>query len=186
MFRVALVALALCACSSLPAAAQEAASSIRGRVFAGNSGQPIRGARVSVSGLELGGVRQATTDAEGRFEVAQLRAVAHADTPRPHLVTVPVVVSGENIDGVTLTGSEGGAIDGRVEMESSAPFSLPVMRLSAGIPFDDQPDAGRESVLRSFGWSDVTEEGAFAIKGVFGRTRLRVALPPDWAVTRGP
>lgn len=411
MFRIALVVLALCACSSLPARAQGASSSIRGRVFAGNTGQPIRGARVSVSGLELGGVRQATTDAEGRFEVTrlpagtftvtatrggyltirygqrwprdaamtvtlrerdsagniditlplmsvitgritdesgapvegvtvlalrrrfwegrrqlvpsgqatvqtdasgryrilglapgsyyvmalmrrtrvverggesvamgfaptyfpgtqqasdagmvavgagvdapfvdfalepgrtatlsgtavdangrafdsvtlreqirgedfsqfsdvkaapvaadgsfrlrdvppgeyQLRAVAHADTPRPHLVTAPIVVNGENIDGVTLTGSEGGTIDGRIEIESSGPFSLPVMRLSAGLPFDDQPDAGRESVLRSFGWSDVTEDGAFAIKGVFGPTRLRVALPGEWAVTR--
>jgi hypothetical protein len=37
--------------------------------------------------------------------------------------------------------------------------------------------------IRNPGVSDLKPDGTFSITGVFGRSRLRIALPDDWAVT---
>src|SRR5438309_2218955 len=48
---------------------------IRGRVFAADTGRPLRRARISVSGPELGPEpRQTSTNLEGRYEIKELPA----------------------------------------------------------------------------------------------------------------
>jgi protocatechuate 3,4-dioxygenase beta subunit len=56
-------------------AAQAGTAVIRGRVFAGDTGKPLRRARISVSGQELAGnPRNTSTDSDGRYEVTDLPA----------------------------------------------------------------------------------------------------------------
>jgi hypothetical protein len=48
---------------------------IRGRVVGGDSGKPLRRARITINGPELGGTpRNTSTDADGRYEVTDLPA----------------------------------------------------------------------------------------------------------------
>jgi Carboxypeptidase regulatory-like domain len=55
--------------------AQTGTASIRGRVFAADSGRPLRRARISVSAPELGSEsRTVSTDVDGRYEVTDLPA----------------------------------------------------------------------------------------------------------------
>src|SRR5476649_2715178 len=82
--RTVLVALSLGACLPATAAAQIPAppaplpapiytAAIRGRVFAGDTGKPLRRARVAVNAPELPGpARTASTDLDGRYEIKEL------------------------------------------------------------------------------------------------------------------
>ena len=55
--------------------AQTGTAAIRGRVFAGDSGKPLRRARVTITAPELGSeTRTTSTSAEGRYEVKDLPA----------------------------------------------------------------------------------------------------------------
>ena len=54
-------------------AATTGTATIRGRVFAGDTGKPLRRARITVSGPELrGDSRNTSSDADGRYEVNDL------------------------------------------------------------------------------------------------------------------
>jgi len=56
-------------------AAQTGSAIIRGRVFAGDSGKPLRRARITITAPELGSeTRTSSTSAEGRYEVKDLPA----------------------------------------------------------------------------------------------------------------
>jgi hypothetical protein len=56
-------------------AAQTGTAAIRGRVFAGDTGKPLRRARIAVSSPDLGGnQRNTSTDADGRYELTDLPA----------------------------------------------------------------------------------------------------------------
>ena len=54
-------------------------STIRGRIVAADSGQPIRRATVRISAPELRGQRTTLTDADGRYEFAKLPAGRYTD-----------------------------------------------------------------------------------------------------------
>ena len=57
------------------ARAQIGTAAIRGRIFAGDTGRPLRRARINVSAPELGDEgRTVSTDADGRYEVTDLPA----------------------------------------------------------------------------------------------------------------
>jgi hypothetical protein len=58
-------------------APQTGTAAIRGRVFAGDTGRPLRRARITVSAPELGSdSRNTSTDADGRYEVTDSRRAA--------------------------------------------------------------------------------------------------------------
>lgn len=93
-FCIRLAVLSILACSLSPAstfaqppgglpardprpAAQSGTAVIRGRVFAGDTGKPLRRARITVLAQELGGnPRNTSTDADGRYEMNDLPAGA--------------------------------------------------------------------------------------------------------------
>jgi hypothetical protein len=54
--------------------AQTGTAVIRGRVFAADTGRPLRRARISVQAPELGDTRATSTNAEGRYEIKDLPA----------------------------------------------------------------------------------------------------------------
>ena len=55
--------------------AQKGTATVRGRVFAGDTGKPLRRARITLSGAELGGNNRTTsTDLDGRYELTDLPA----------------------------------------------------------------------------------------------------------------
>src|SRR5437868_1717828 len=49
-------------------------STLRGHVFAADTGQPLRKAQVRIMAMEIRENRLATTDAEGRYEFKEVRA----------------------------------------------------------------------------------------------------------------
>ncbi len=57
-----------------PSAGPQGTGRIRGRVIAADTGAPLRGARVGVSGGDAQPPRETVTDSDGRYEVGQLPA----------------------------------------------------------------------------------------------------------------
>jgi hypothetical protein len=83
---------------------------------------------------------------------------------------------------VSLTGSAGGTVTGQVlEDEGRAP-DIPRLRITVSERVSGQPDPTVLGAFRNPGVGQVNADGTFSINGVFGRARLRVTLPDDWAV----
>jgi hypothetical protein len=92
-------------------------------------------------------------------------------------------VEGADIDNLTLTGSSGGTVSGRVVVEDGgqAPKAS-LMRVSIAAPFRNQPSPALLGAFKDFGSSPVKEDGTFAVGHVFGRARIQVTVPDGWMV----
>lgn len=104
------------------------------------------------------------------------------DSAEPEVALLPITVDGTDIDGVTLTGSRGGTISGRVVTEDGEVPSIPRLSVTAVERTTGQADPTVLGTFRNAGSGIVGADGAFKIDGVFGHPRLRVTLPDTWAV----
>ncbi|MCC7125546.1 MAG: carboxypeptidase regulatory-like domain-containing protein [Acidobacteria bacterium] len=113
-------------------------ASIRGQVFAADTGTPLRRAMVRVNSQSPGGRSAvAQTDAEGRFDVAELPAgryvisvsrsgyvMTTAGARTPGQPGTPIQLSdGQRLDKVNIAMIRGGAITGRIVDEFGEPIS---------------------------------------------------------------
>jgi hypothetical protein len=138
----------------------------------------------------FGGTISGSVSADGAFTLRnvtpgdyKLVATTGRETEHPEVAIVPIAVESVDITGVTLTGSEGGSILGRIRTDTGEVPKIPQLRVTVGVPLRGQPDPALLGTFRNPGMSEVTSDGAFSIKGVFGRSRLRVTLPDEWMVT---
>jgi protocatechuate 3,4-dioxygenase beta subunit len=111
-------------------------STIRGRIVAADSGQPIRRASVRISASELRGQRTAVTDAEGRYEFAKLPAGRYTinasknvfvswafGQTQPGSPARPMVLAdGQVVDNVNIALPRASVITGRVTDELGDPL----------------------------------------------------------------
>jgi hypothetical protein len=111
-------------------------ATLRGRVFAADTGRPLRGARVQVTGPELARARATMTDLSGAYEFTKLpagRFTLTASMPsfislslgqtRPFEAGKPIPLSdGQRADGMDLRLPRGGAIAGVVFDEAGKPL----------------------------------------------------------------
>jgi Carboxypeptidase regulatory-like domain len=112
-------------------------STLRGHVFAADSGQPLRKAQVRIFAFEIRENRMATTDAEGRYEFKEVRAGRYnisankgsfvgmsygqqrpSDTPKPLQI-----LDNQTVERLDLSLPQGGVITGRIVDEFGEPMS---------------------------------------------------------------
>ena len=136
----------------------------------------------------FGGAKTAPVAADGSFNIHEVtpgeyKLVASSKDPEhPEVAIVPITVDSVDLTDVTLTGSEGGSITGRVITDTGVVPEIPRLLVNLGDPVIGQPDPALLGVYRNPGFSPVDADGAFSIKGIFGRSPVRVTLPDDWMV----
>jgi hypothetical protein len=135
----------------------------------------------------FGQAGSATVAADGTFAIPNIPpgdyilAAASRDRTEPDVALLPIVVDGVDLDNVSLTGSTGGIVSGQVLSEDgSVPKVAPRLRITVAERATGQPDPMVASAAVNSG--QVNEDGSFSVKAVFGRSRLRVTLPDEWAV----
>jgi hypothetical protein len=108
-------------------------------------------------------------------------AAASRDRTEPDVALLPIVVDGVDLDNVSLSGSTGGTVSGQVLAEDgSVPTVAPRLRITVLERATGQPDPMVVGAQQNSG--QVNEDGSFSVKAVFGRSRLRVTLPDEWAL----
>jgi len=115
---------------------------ISGTVVTGDTGKPVKRARVFASAVELPGGRAATTDDRGVFELADLPAGRYTITAsksgfitlsygqrRPLQAGMPLqLADGQQLKGVDFRLPRGGAIAGRIADEDGEPIAGATVR----------------------------------------------------------
>jgi hypothetical protein len=111
-------------------------STLRGHVFAADSGQPLRKAQVRIMSMEMRENRLATTDAEGRYEFKEVRAGRYNISAskgsyvglsygqqRPTDAQKPLtILDNQTVERMDFTLPRGGVITGRVLDEFGEPM----------------------------------------------------------------
>ncbi len=115
----------------------EGTATIRGHVFAGDTGQPLRKAQVRIFAAEMRENRLATTDANGAYEFTDVRPGRYSVTAskgsyvstsygqqRPTDVPKPIeILDRQTVERLDLSLPRGGVITGRVVDEFGEPMS---------------------------------------------------------------
>ena len=137
----------------------------------------------------FGTIASAPISSDGTFTIRNvppgefvLGAASGRDSTEPDVAMLPVVVDGVDIDNLSLTGSAGGTVTGQVLTEEGAAAAIPRLRITVAERTSGQPDPMVLGAFRNPGFAELKEDGTFSIVGVFGRSRLRITLPEDWAV----
>jgi hypothetical protein len=168
-----------------PRAGSQAAGTavIRGRVFDGASGQPLRRALVRVVAPELRENRVATTDEQGRYEFIELRAGHYTLTAskgnyvglsygqtRPTDSAKPIdILNGQTVEKVDVSLPRGGVITGHVVDDYGDP--VPNVQVAA---MRSQFVQGRRRVVPA---------GRFVATDDLGEYRLYGLSPADYYVS---
>ena len=158
----------------------------QGRPFGRVSlGEEIRGENFSRFGGNMG----AAVAADGTFTIRnvppgeyKLAASTGRDADHPEAAIVPITIDGVDVTDVILTGSAGGSITGQVLTETGTVPTIPQMRVAVGGPSAGQPDPTLLGTFGNAGFGPVAADGSFSIKGIFGRSQLRLTLPDSWMV----
>jgi protocatechuate 3,4-dioxygenase beta subunit len=120
-----------------PPAAPPGTAILRGHVFAGDTGQPLRKAQVRISAFEIRENRMTTTDENGAYEFKELRAGRYTITAskgsyvnlsygqqRPTDAPKPLeLLDRQTMERVDLALARGGVVTGRVVDEFGEPAS---------------------------------------------------------------
>ena len=136
----------------------------------------------------FGSIASAPVRADGTFVIENvppgdyvIGTATGRDVPEPQVALADITVNGTDIDNIALTGSAGGTVSGRVVTEEGAVPDLPRLRVSIAERITGQPSP---LVVGTFSGQSalVAPDGAFAVKGVFGRSWLTVTVPDGWMV----
>jgi len=170
------------------------AASISGRAV-DSRGRPFQNVSVSreIRGDDFGSFGTIATGAvaaDGAFTIRNvppgeymLGTSTGRDSADPEVAMMPITVDGTDIDNVSLIGSGGGMVSGQIVTEEGAIPAIPRLRVMVAEFATGQPSPMVLGAFRNAGSSEVGQDGTFSIKGVFGRSRLRLlALPETWAV----
>jgi carboxypeptidase family protein len=108
-------------------------------------------------------------------------APSNPQSPAPaqrEFITASVIVTGDDITGLAVTGTRGGTATGRIVFEGGEkPDTIATLRLIA-TPIDTEDTPAAASV---FGASSVKESGAFEIDSLVGGRSFRIVnLPKGW------
>jgi protocatechuate 3,4-dioxygenase beta subunit len=170
------------------------AATLTGTAF-DSHGRPYQnvGVRQEVRGDDFGSfgtIASANVASDGTFTIRNVppgeytltASSAGRDTPEPDVANLRFVVDGVDIDNISLTGSAGGSVTGRVLTEDGAMPDIPRLRIIVSEWASGQPDPSVLGAFKNPGIGQVGADGAFSIHGVFGRARLRVTLPDEWGL----
>ena len=159
-----------------------------------SQGRPLAGQNVGIvvehraaGFLLFMSAANATVGSDGTFRIKDLppgeyklnirNATEIAGTTVQEAAAVPILVTGVDLDNVTLKTSAGGSITGRVITESGEAPNIPRERLrviaslisSDHIAGPARPEDGQ-----------VKDDWTFSVAGLYGPARLRANLPDGW------
>jgi hypothetical protein len=158
----------------------------RGRPFSRvNLSEHVRG----LGFASFGGGHNATVAADGTFTIRNVapgeysleasRLGAEADGV-PEAAVMTVFVDGNDLEGLMLTGSNGGIVSGRVVSESGELPPTSRIFINVSEPYRNQPPPLLLSLRGNRGGPTVQNDGTFKVDHVFGRARFQVTLPEGW------
>jgi hypothetical protein len=161
----------------------------KGRSFSRVSlGEHVRG----IGFASFGGGPGATVAADGTFTIRDVppgeytlqasRYGPEADGP-PEAALMTVFVDGNDIEGLTLTGSNGGIVSGKVVSEDGTLPKTSGIVINISEAYRNQPPPLLLGAFReNRGGPTVLEDGSFTVNNVFGRARFQVTVPDGWMV----
>jgi hypothetical protein len=169
------------------------AATISGIALSGD-GTPAGAAQVSLSQETLGpaggtmsmaGSARATPDGTWKLERVLpgeyvLRATIPGREGRPETMTLPVMVTGSDIEGLVISGDAGVVVTGEVRADDgttlpAAPRRVNIITTPTGTMITTMPGPAEDGT--------VGEDGSFVRRGPSGRVLLSVTpLPPGWAL----
>jgi hypothetical protein len=92
-------------------------------------------------------------------------------------------VEGNDIENITLIGSSGGTVSGRIVTEDgSTPPKMSSITVQISEPYRGQPTPVLLGTFKDFGIGTVREDGTFSVAHVFGRAKMQVTVPDGWMV----
>ena len=98
----------------------------------------------------------------------------------PEVAIATIFVDGSDIDNLSLVGSAGGTVSGRVIVEGDTPPKMSTVLVSVRELLRNQPSPVVLGLQRTNRAPGVKEDGTFVAEGVFGRARFQVTLPDGW------
>jgi hypothetical protein len=154
--------------------------------------QEIRGEEFGL----FGGGERAPVAADGRFTVSHVvpghyKLEATTLTPSgtavepPEMAIAPIDVAGDDVDGVSLVGSTGGFVNGKLVSDSTSLPSMQRVRIRIAPRLMGQPEPLKLGTFGNgfgAGFADVKDDGTFELEHVFGPARIQVMLPDGWTV----
>lgn len=139
----------------------------------------------------FGGGPSATVAADGTFTIRNVppgeysleasRYGREADGP-PEVGLMTVFVDGNDIEGLALTGSNGGQVSGTIVSDVGTLPDLTRVFLSIRQPYRNQPPPVLLGAFRRPNERVVQDDGSFTVHNVFGSARFQVTLPEGWMV----
>lgn len=136
------------------------------------------------------GAGSATVAGDGSFTITnvtpgeyRLSAGRQAGDPtgEPEIAEMTIVVDSADIENVSLTGSVGATVSGRVIAEGATQPKWSSVRVDVRQPLRNQPSPG-VLTFRNSGSATAKEDGSFVVEHVFDRARFQVSLPEGWMV----
>jgi len=139
---------------------------------------------------------RATVGSDGRFTIAHVApgqykleattlSLNGSSVDPPEMAIVPIDVAGENIDGLSLVGSTGGFVSGRIVTDSDARPKPKDVRIRIAPRLLGQPEPlkfGTFGNQSGSGFADIKDDGTFVLEHVFGPAHVQVTLPESWAL----
>lgn len=102
----------------------------------------------------------------------------------PELAILPIDVNGIDITNVSLNGSAGGTVSGRVVLDEGVTAQMPRVQITIAERVIGQPDPSMLGVFRGR-YNPVVAgagDGAFTVSNVFGPAPLNATMPDGWMV----
>ena len=145
----------------------------------------------------FGAAARADVSGDGRFtfsnvqpghyklEATTLQAAGPPRDGPPEFAVLAIDVNGVDLDNLTLTGSTGGSISGRVVADSGSLPDLNRVHITIAERMLGQPEPlriGTFGRVAGFGMVEPRPDGTFSLDHVIGRARANVVLPDGWAL----
>ena len=137
------------------------------------------------------GAGSATVTGDGAFTISnvtpgeyRLSAGRQAGDPtgEPEIAEITIVVDGVDLENVSLAGSVGGTISGRVIAEGATQPKWSSVRVDVRQPLRNQSSPGILGTFRNSGSATAKDDGSFVVEHVFDRARFQLSLPEGWMV----
>jgi hypothetical protein len=169
------------------------AATVTGTAF-DSKGRPFQNVNLALEIRSEGGglfgtAGNAKVTADGTFTIRdvapgdyKLRAVRQDGDPE--VAILPIVVDGIDLTNLSLTGSAGGTVSGRVVLDEGVTAKMPRVQITIAERVIGQPDPSMLGVFRGR-YNPVVaaaDDGAFSVSSVFGPAPLGVTMPDGWMV----
>jgi hypothetical protein len=119
--------------------------------------------------------------APGDYAVSATRRPG-ADPSEAEVATATVTIDGGDIEGLTLTGSRGASVRGKVIVEGSDPPKLSQVRVTVAEPLRNQVSPALLGTFRDSNSGVVNDDGTFSVTHVWTHARFQVTVPDGWMV----